>query len=88
MTPLQYLRRHGGRVSRHKWTFRLHPGRVSRKALARLQDPLVLHRLRTEVWPEYEDWLERAAIREFCGGQSRTDAERDAFTDIIERSDP
>lgn len=29
-----------------------------------------------------EWWEERAAIREFCGGQSREDAERGALTDI------
>jgi hypothetical protein len=29
-----------------------------------------------------EWWEERAAIREYCGGQSRQDAERDALTDI------
>jgi hypothetical protein len=29
-----------------------------------------------------EDWLERAAIREFEGGQPRADAERDALADL------
>ena len=29
-----------------------------------------------------EEWTERAAIREFDGGQSRADAERDALDDI------
>ena len=29
-----------------------------------------------------EQWAERAAIREFEGGQSRDDAERDALEDI------
>ena len=29
-----------------------------------------------------EDWLERAAIREFDGGQSRADAERDALDEL------
>jgi hypothetical protein len=29
-----------------------------------------------------EDWLERAAIREFEGGQPRADAERDALIDL------
>lgn len=29
-----------------------------------------------------EQWAERAAIREFEGGQSRADAERDALDDV------
>ena len=29
-----------------------------------------------------EEWAERAAIREFEGGQSRADAERDALDDV------
>ena len=29
-----------------------------------------------------EQWAERAAIREFEGGQSRADAERDALEDV------
>ena len=29
-----------------------------------------------------EQWTERAAIREFEGGQSRADAERDALEDV------
>lgn len=29
-----------------------------------------------------EAWAERAAIREYEGGQSRTDAERDALDDV------
>jgi hypothetical protein len=31
-----------------------------------------------------EAWAERAAIREYEGGQSREDAERDAVTDVRE----
>ena len=30
----------------------------------------------------FEEWSERAAIREYEGGQSRADAERDAFDDV------
>ncbi len=29
-----------------------------------------------------EEWAERAAIREFEGGQARADAERDALEDV------
>ena len=29
-----------------------------------------------------EEWAERAAIREFEGGQARADAERDALDDV------
>lgn len=35
-----------------------------------------------------EQWTERAAIREFEGGQSRADAERDALEDVRPRRGP
>jgi hypothetical protein len=35
--------------------------------------------VRTEVWPAYPEWQERAAIMEFDGGLSREDAERAAY---------
>jgi hypothetical protein len=41
--------------------------------------------LMREVWPEYDDWQERAAIREFDGGQDRDEAEREAYREIIAR---
>jgi hypothetical protein len=31
---------------------------------------------------DIEDWAERAAIREYMGGQSRDDAERAAYEDV------
>jgi hypothetical protein len=36
------------------------------------------------TWPLrwQEDWQERAAIREYCGDQSREEAERGAFDDV------
>lgn len=36
--------------------------------------------------PEWRElYEERAAIREFCGNQSRPDAEREAWREVVER---
>jgi hypothetical protein len=32
-----------------------------------------------------EEWEERAAIREFCGGQDRAEAEREAYAEVRAR---
>jgi len=39
-------------------------------------------RLGIPLGPVREEYEERAAIREFCGGQERRDAERDAMVDV------
>ena len=36
-----------------------------------------------EVWPEFDDWEERAAIMEFDGGLSRADAEAAAYRRVM-----
>lgn len=38
-----------------------------------------------ELWVEFDDWEERAAIREYCGGQSREEAEREAYREVMAR---
>ena len=38
-----------------------------------------------EIWPEFDDWEERAAVREYCGGQSREEAEREAYGEVMAR---
>lgn len=86
MTPiLDWIRANGGEVTRDRWTLRLRRGRLSTTDLAWLRDPTVKPQLMREVWPEYDDWLERAAIREFDGHQSREEAEREAYKEIEAR---
>nr|WP_010400601.1 hypothetical protein [Paracoccus sp. TRP] len=81
MAILDRIRAHGGEVIRDKWTITLRKGRLTPEALAWVKD----HRadLIREVWPEYDDFEERAAIREFCGGMSRADAEAAAYAEVM-----
>jgi len=86
MTPiLDRIRAHGGEVIRDGWTLRLRRGRLREPALQWLRDPAVRQRLMREVWPQVDDFEERAAIREFCGGQDRAAAERDAYREVMAR---
>lgn len=41
--------------------------------------------MRLETDDERETWAERAAIREYCGGQERSVAEYSALQDIVRR---
>lgn len=77
MTPLAFIRSHGGDVVRKGHVFRLRPGRMDAATIARVQRHI--EAIKSEVWPGYEDWQERAAIMEFDGGLSREDAERAAY---------
>ncbi|BBU58529.1 hypothetical protein KU6B_47940 [Mameliella alba] len=82
MTPiLDRIRAHGGEVIRDKWRITLRRGRLSAGALEWVRE----HRgdLMREVWTKYDDWQERAAIREFDGGQCRDDAEADAYREVM-----
>lgn len=82
MTPiLDRIRAHGGDVTRDRWNIRLRAGRLTPAALAWLQDRKT--ELLMEVWPDYDRWAERAAIREFDGGQSRADAEQSAYDEVM-----
>lgn len=85
MSILDRIRAKGGEVIREGWTLRLRRGRLSAADLSWLRDPAVKARLMREVWPEYDDWLERAAIREFDGGQDRAEAEQEAYREIMAR---
>lgn len=85
MSILDRIRANGGEVIRDGWSLRLRRGRLTDAALTWLRDPAVKAHLMREVWPEYDDFEERAAIREFEGGQSRCEAERDAYAEIISR---
>ena len=77
MRILRRIHAYGGKVVRNGHTFRLQPGRMSADAIlwvkANMED------VKREVWPLYDDWQERAAIMEFCGGFSREAAERAAY---------
>lgn len=82
MTPiLDRIRAHGGEVIRDKWEIRLHPGRLTPAAIAWIKDRTAS--LTSEVWPEYDRWVERAAIREYDGGQSRAEAEQEAYREVM-----
>ena len=81
MAILDRIRAHGGEVIRDKWTITLRKGRLTPNALAWVKD----HRadLMREVWPEFDEFEERAAIREYCGGMSRAHAEAAAYAEVM-----
>lgn len=80
MSILARIRAHGGDVIRDEWRFRFQAGRLTPDAvawvMARWLDVCL------EVWPRLDAFIERAAIREFCGGQPRAEAEREAYREI------
>ena len=83
MTPiLARIRAHGGEVIRDEWRIRLRRGRLSDAALAWLREPRNHLALLLEVWPEADAFEERAAIREYCAGQTRAAAERAAYAEV------
>ena len=82
MTPiLDRIRARGGEVIRDGWRISLRKGRLTEDAVKWIGQ----HRdtLMAEVWPEYDRWVERAAIREFCGCQRREDAEAAAYAEVM-----
>lgn len=83
MTPLlDRIRAHGGEVIRHRWELRVRRGRLPASAMDYLRQPDVRDRLMDEVWDDYDHWSERAAIREFDGGQGRDEAEAEAYAEV------
>lgn len=80
MSILDRIRAHGGEVIRDKWRITLRRGRLSDDAVAWVQSNRAA--LMREVWPEYDDFEERAAIREYDGGQSRAEAEAAAYEEV------
>lgn len=84
MSVIDRIRAHGGEVIRDGYRFKLRRGRLSDDAVAWI----ATHKreVMREVWPEFDDWEERAAIREFDGGQDRETAEREAYREVMERS--
>lgn len=81
MRIMDRIRAKGGEVIRDKWRIRLRRGRLTESAVAWIGK----HRadLMHEIWPEYDQWAERAAIREFDGGMSRDEAEAAAYEDVM-----
>lgn len=80
MTILARIRANGGDVVRDEWRFSLRRGRLTDAAIAWLTSRWL--DLCREVWPAFDEWMERAAIREFDGGQTRPEAERDAYAEV------
>lgn len=85
MSILARIRANGGDVIRDGWRMILRPGRLKSDAIAWLQQPHIRAALHAEIWPLAPDWEERAAIREFDGGQDRAEAEREAYREVLAR---
>ena len=83
MSVVARIRAHGGEVIRDEWRMALRPGRLSPDALAWLRKPRIREAVHAEIWPEFDAWAERAAIREFDGGQDRATAEREAYREVM-----
>ena len=83
MSILDRIRDNGGEVIRDGWRVRIRRGRLSDAAIKWIGDRREV--LMREVWPEYDDWQERAAIREYDGGQDRDTAEAEAYSEIMAR---
>lgn len=82
MSALERIRAHGGEVIRDQWRFTLRRGRLPSAAVLWIQANM--EDVRREAWPAYDDWQERAAIREYDGGQDRAEAEADAFAEFAD----
>jgi hypothetical protein len=80
---LDRIRANSGDVIRDRWTLRLRRGRLTDAAIAWLRQPHHYDALAREVWPEYDAWVERAAIREYDGGMPRVEAEEAAYREVM-----
>ena len=85
MSILARIQANGGAATLDGFTVRLRRGGLSDDALAWLRRPEIKDRLTRELWPQYDDWNERAAIREFDGGQDRETAEVEAYREVMAR---
>ena len=82
MSIIDRIRANGGDVIRDGWTISLRKGRLTDDQvawIARNKSALM-----QEVWPEFDAFEERAAIREFCGGQDRAEAEAAAYREVMD----
>lgn len=80
MSILDRIQANGGDVIRDEWRFSLRRGKLTSEAIAWVKANM--QELRREIWPAYDDWEERAAIREYDGGQDRETAEADAYAEV------
>lgn len=80
MSILVRIQANGGDVIRQGWRFSLQRGRLSPDAIAWVKAHWF--EVRCEVWPAFVDWIERAAIREFDGGEDRATAEEEAYWEV------
>lgn len=81
MAIMDRIRAHGGEVIRDGHRFRLRQGRMTPEAIEWVRNHW--REVCAEVWPEFDDWEERAAIREYDGGQDREAAEQDAYREVM-----
>jgi len=84
MSILARIQAHGGDIVRDQWRFTLKPGRLTPAALTWLRSNMRWFMACCEVWPVYGDWAERAAICEFGGGMTRSDAEAAAYREFAQ----
>lgn len=80
MSILARIRAHDGDVTRDGLNFSLRRGRLTPDAIAWVKANL--DDVKREVWPLFDAWEERAAIREFDGGMTRAEAEAAAYEDV------
>lgn len=80
MSVLAHIRAQGGAVIRDGYRFSLRQGRLKPQAVAWIKANL--DDVKRAAWPLYDDWQERAAIREFDGGMTREEAEAAAYEDV------
>lgn len=81
MRILDRIRANGGDVIREEWRINLRRGRMDDAAVAWVGAHKV--DLLREVWPEYDEFEERAAIMEFDGGMTRPEAEAAAYRRVM-----
>lgn len=82
MSILAHIRAHGGEVIREGWSLALRRGRLTSGAIAWVRDHKA--ELMREIWPEFDEFEERAAIMEFDGGMTRADAEAAAYAEVMQ----
>jgi hypothetical protein len=83
VTPiLDRIRANGGEVIRNEWRLTIRRGRLSDAALEWLRDPRRKSALLHETWHLADAFEERAAIREYMGGEDRETAEREAYREL------
>ena len=81
---MERIKARGAVVKRDRWRLKIvKRGTLSASDIQWISD----HRadLMREIWPLYDDWEERAAIREYCGEQDRETANNAAYSEVVAR---